>query len=174
MDSRDSGRNIKWLSLWLSSSVENRHTWQPNDSMHQEGTHSYSLWGCSLVWKLQTRLQFISHKTEANANSHKDKQNTVAILLSRWNFPMGSYVWTLVSWGQCLWAIKEPEPCWRKWGCQRIALRLHSLTTSCHCHFPATTNFRTASKVWLAASRLCCYGGLCALSNCGQNKPFCP
>lgn len=29
---------------------------------------------------------------------------------------------------------KEPEPCWRKWGCQRIALRLHSLATSCLCH----------------------------------------
>lgn len=93
-------------SLWLSSSVENRHTWQPNDSMHQEGTHSYLWWGCSLAGKLQTRVQFISHKTEANANSHKDKQNTGAILLSRWDFPW-ALVLEHVSRGQSLWAIRS-------------------------------------------------------------------
>lgn len=31
-------------------------------------------------------------------------------------------------------SVGHKEPCWRKWGCQRIALRLHSLATSCLCH----------------------------------------
>lgn len=62
-------------------------------------------------------------------------------------------------------SVGHKEPCWRKWSCQRIALRLHSLATSCLCHSGhhqlQDSKQSVTSCLTPPVPCLPCYGGPC-------------